>query len=119
MVRLERHPVGRLAHGYRRVSGEQVHHHALVGRVEMLDQNESHAVAGGQALHKLAARLQATGRGAYSNNREVVGAVGRAAGRQRASVRSGSRGPCLWRTGMWHLHGFQSAGFQRELRSIR
>ena len=119
MVGRQRRSVGGLAHGHRRVRGEQVDHHALVGRVEMLDQDEGHAVAGGHPVHQLAAGLQATGRGADADNREVAGAA-RPAGRGRRSpARSGSRRTGLWRTGMWHGHGFLGAGDQRELRSIR
>ena len=71
VVALDRHSIRRLPHGHRRVAGQQVHHHAFVGRIEMLDQDEGHAVAGGQRVHKLPAGIEATRRGAYSDDREV------------------------------------------------
>jgi ribosomal protein S8 len=59
MVGLDRHAIRRLAHGHQRVAGQQVHHHAFVGGIEMLDQDESHAGAGRQGLHELSAGVEA------------------------------------------------------------
>ena len=76
MVALDRHSVRCLPHGHRRVAGQQVHHHAFVGRIEMLDQDEGHAVAGRQRVHQLPAGIEAARRGADADDREIPG-VGR------------------------------------------
>src|SRR5690242_6166469 len=71
MVRLDRHSIRRLSHGHRRVACQQVHHHALVRRVEMLNQNEGHAVAGWQCRYELPAGIKSTGRCTYPDDQEV------------------------------------------------
>jgi hypothetical protein len=73
MLALNRPSFGWLPHSHRRAAGQQIHHHAFVGRVEMLDQDEGHAVACRQRLQKLRARIEATGRGANSDHREAAG----------------------------------------------
>jgi hypothetical protein len=45
---LDRHTIGRLQHGHWCVAGQQVNHHAFVGGIEVLDQDEGHAVIGWQ-----------------------------------------------------------------------
>jgi len=91
VVALDRHAIGRLPDRHRGVSGQQVHHHAFVGRIEMLDQDKGHAVAGGQRLYKLPAGIKATRRGAYSDNREVSRAAPTATRREGALARSRPR----------------------------
>ena len=88
VVALDRHSVRRLPHGHRRVAGQQVHHHAFVGRIEMLDQDEGHAVAGGQRVHELPAGIEAARRGAYSDDREVRWAARSSARRHGTPARS-------------------------------
>jgi hypothetical protein len=87
MLPLYEHSVSRLPHGHGRVAGQQVHHHALVARIEMLDQNEGHAVTYRQRVHKLAAGIEASCRSAYTNDREVLGATRESAWRRRPLVR--------------------------------
>ena len=80
VVARELHAVGGLDHGHRGVAGEQVDHHAFVGRIEMLDQDEGHADARRQRVDKLAARIEAAGGGADADHREIPGS-GRRFGR--------------------------------------
>ena len=54
------------------MAGQQIDHHARMGRVEMLDQDESHAGAGRQRGEQLAESLEAAGRGAEPDDRETV-----------------------------------------------
>ena len=103
VVALERHSIRRLPHGHRRVAGQQVDHHAFVGRIEMLDQDEGHADAGWQRVHELPASIKATRRGAYADNREVPTAATRAARRKRAPARSRPHRFGLTRTGRLSL----------------
>ena len=58
MLTFDFHAIRGFAHGHRGVVGQQVHHHAFVGWIEMLDQNERHAVAGGQRGHEFPAGLK-------------------------------------------------------------
>ena len=95
MVRRKQHSVGRLQHRHRRVPGKQIHHHAFMGGVEMLDKDQGDAVAGAEAFHKLAAGFEATSRCADPDNREIIDAAGWAARCDRAPVRSTSRILCL------------------------
>jgi hypothetical protein len=46
MVPLDWHSVRGLPHGHRGMAGQKIDHHAFVGRIEMLHQNEGHAVPG-------------------------------------------------------------------------
>jgi len=73
VVTLDRHAIRRLQHSHRGVAREQIDHHAFVRWVEVLNQDERHAVIGGQRTQEFAARLQATGRGTNSDEREVTG----------------------------------------------
>ena len=75
VIALDRHSIRRLPHGHRRVAGQQVHHHAFVGRIEMLDQDEGHAVAGRQRAHELSAGIEAARRGTDPDDRELVRAT--------------------------------------------
>ena len=78
VVALERHAVRCLPHGIDGVAGQQIHHHAFVGRIEMLDQDEGHAVARRQCVHKLPAGIEAARGGAYSDDGEFAGISRRA-----------------------------------------
>ena len=49
MFALDRHAVGRLTDFHRRMAGKQLHQHAFMGRIEVLDQNGGEAGAGGSA----------------------------------------------------------------------
>ena len=75
VVARDRHSVDRLKHGHRRVASEQVHHHAFVGRVEVLHQDEGHAGIGRQRVDELPTGLKTTCRGANSDDREIRDAV--------------------------------------------
>jgi hypothetical protein len=54
-----------------------------MGRIEMLDEDESHAATGGKGFDELSARVEATRRGADPDDEEVVWSPRRAAYRQR------------------------------------
>ena len=103
MVALDRRSVRGLPHGHRGVAGQQIHHHAFVGRIEMLHQYERHAVSGRQCAYKLSAGVEASRRGAYSDNREICGCDRRPT--RRNGARAGSRSGRFWlvRTIVWHL----------------
>ena len=70
VIGLDRHAVGCLLHRHRGMAGQQIDHHAFVCGVEMLDQDESHAVAGCQRAQESPTRLKAARRCTYPNNRE-------------------------------------------------
>jgi len=103
MIALERHPVCSLLHGHRGVTSQQIHHHAFVGGIKMLHQDEGHAGSGRQRADELPARIEAACRGAHTNNREVS-SFGRRSAR-RNSARTGSRSGRfgLTLTIFWHL----------------
>ena len=63
MVALELHPVCRLQNFHRRVTGQQIDHHALVLWIEMLDQHEGHAAVGRQRVEELLEGVEAACRG--------------------------------------------------------
>ncbi len=73
---LDRHAVGRLHDRHRRVAGQQVDHHAVVARIEVLDDDEGHAVIGRQRVEQLPARIEAAGRGADRDDRKIGAAAG-------------------------------------------
>jgi hypothetical protein len=70
IVRFDQHAVSRLPHAERRVARQQLHHHALVAWVEVLDQDERHAAPGRNRLYQLLASLKTAGGGADADNRE-------------------------------------------------
>ncbi len=49
--------------------GQQIRHHALMGRVEMLYQDESHAVMDRQSVEKAFECIKTTGRSPHSDDR--------------------------------------------------
>ncbi len=81
MLGLDRHPVRCLLNLQRRVAGEQIDHHAGMRRIEMLDQDEGHAGAGGEHGEKSAAGIEAAGRGAQPDDRVAVSRTLRGASR--------------------------------------
>jgi hypothetical protein len=83
VVGLEQRSICGLVHSHSGVAGQQVHHHALMGRIEMQDEDESHAVTGGKGFDELSAGVEATRRCAYPDDEEVVWSPRRAAHRQR------------------------------------
>ena len=73
----DRHSVGRLQDRHRRVARKKIHHHAVVARVEMLHDDEGHAVVGRQPIEKLPAGVKASGRSADRDDRIVPRFAGR------------------------------------------
>jgi len=61
MVRRHRHAVLGLHHAHGGGGGEQLRHHAVMRRVQMLDQDEGHGGCRGQSRQKAAARFQPAG----------------------------------------------------------
>ncbi len=61
-VRLDPHAIFDLDDRHGRAALEQFHHHALVGRVEVLDYDKSHPAACGHAAEEQFQRLQPSGR---------------------------------------------------------
>ncbi len=61
MLALDLHAVRRLADFHRRMAGQQLDQHAFMGRIEVLDQNEGEAGAGGQRVQKHPARVEPPG----------------------------------------------------------
>jgi hypothetical protein len=57
------------------VARQQIHHHAFVGRIEMLHQDVGRAGLGGERGHKLLARVEAARRRTNSNDRELGGRI--------------------------------------------
>ena len=77
VLAFEQHAISGLHHGHRGAVGQQLRHHALVLRIEMLHEDESHAIVGWQSAKKLCAGLQAACRGAYADDRKVICPTGR------------------------------------------
>src|ERR1700723_723591 len=50
---------------------QQIHHHAVVARVEVLHNDEGHAVDRRQRVQELPARVEAAGRGADRDDRKT------------------------------------------------
>lgn len=61
-----------LAHSHPGVVGQQVHHHALMGRIEMLDEDEGHAITVGKGFDELSACVEAARRRSDPDDQEVV-----------------------------------------------
>ena len=57
------------------MADQQVHHHAFVGRIEMLNQDERHAAGGRQCADELPTGVETARRGANSHDRKVVWAI--------------------------------------------
>lgn len=83
VLAFDRHPVLRLPHGQGRRSGEQIHHQTFVGGIEMLDEDEGHAGAGGKRSDQARARFEPARRGADADDHEIVTPARRPLGRCR------------------------------------
>jgi len=64
----DRHPVRGLQHRQGGALGQQVHEQAVLGGVEVLDQDEGHRRIGGQGVQQLPAGLKLTGRCAHGDD---------------------------------------------------
>ena len=73
VVALDRHPVCRLKDSHGRMTGQQIHHHAFVCGVEMLDQDEGHTAVGWQRVQEAPADVKTACGGANCHNREEFG----------------------------------------------
>jgi hypothetical protein len=72
VLAFERHAIGGLHDDHGRAVGQQLRHHAFMLRVEMLHEDERHAIIGRQSTEKLGARLEAACRGAYPDDWKVI-----------------------------------------------
>jgi hypothetical protein len=54
------------------MASQQIDHHAGMGRIEMLDQDESHPAIGGQRVEELAERVEAAGRRTERDDRKTT-----------------------------------------------
>ena len=86
VVAVDWHSVCRLEHGHRRMTREQVHHHAFVCGVEMLNQDKSHAAVGGQRIQEAPAGVEPPCRRTNSYNWKVIGVSRGTAGQRNPSV---------------------------------
>lgn len=87
MVAIDPHSLDRLKNGHRGMTREQVHHHAFVGGVEVLDQDEGHAAIGRQRVQKASAGVKTPCRSANSHDEEVIGIFRRTSGQPNPSAR--------------------------------
>ena len=71
VLALEPHSLLSLPDNEPRVAGEQIHHHAFMSGIEMLNEDEGHPARSRDGLHELLARLQATCRRADPDDREI------------------------------------------------
>lgn len=103
MLRLDWHSIRCLPHAHRRVAGQEIHHHALMGGIEMLNEDKGHAVAVRQGVDKPSAGIEATCRSAYADDGEAAFAFGRNIRRQRVPARqTPDRSGLAWMA-FWHL----------------
>ena len=70
------HPVGRQQDRHRSMARQQIHHHAVVARVEVLHDDEGHAVVRRKRVQKLPAGVKAAGRGADCDDRKIRASAG-------------------------------------------
>ena len=75
MFPFDRHSVNRLQDPHRRMIRKQTDHHAVVTRIQMLDDDEGHARACRQGVQQFFAGVEAAGRRADCNNRETCRGV--------------------------------------------
>ena len=71
-IALKRHAVAGLHHLHRGVAGQKLGHHALVGRIEMLDENEGKTGFCRQRCEQLSDGFQPAGRGAKTDHEKVI-----------------------------------------------
>ena len=72
---LDRHSVSREQDRHRRMARKQIDHHAIVARVEVLHDDEGHAVGRRKRVQKLPAGVEASGRGADGDDRKLRAAA--------------------------------------------
>jgi hypothetical protein len=53
------------------MASQQIGHHALVLRIEMLDQHEGHTAIARQGVEELLEGVETTGRGPHCDNRKI------------------------------------------------
>src|SRR5580698_3262123 len=80
MIGFDRHSLGCLENGHRCEAGQQLDHHAFMRWIEMLYQNEGHAVIGWQCGEKSPACIQPDRRGTNPDEWEISDARRRVAG---------------------------------------
>ena len=73
---LDFHPIGRQRDPHRGMARKQIHHHAVVAGVQVLNDDEGHAVDRRQRVQKLPASIEASGRGADCHDRKLRGLAG-------------------------------------------
>lgn len=71
VVALDRHPVDCLSHDHRCMAGQQIDHHAFVGRIKVLDKDEGHAAIGRQRGQKFPACVESARGGADPDDGEA------------------------------------------------
>jgi hypothetical protein len=54
------------------VAGQQLGHHALMRRIEMLDQDEGHAAAGGKSRKELPEGVETARRSAHADDGRAI-----------------------------------------------
>ena len=96
VVALERHTLRCLLHCHSRMAGQEVDHHALVRGIEMLNEDERHAVADGERVHQFANRDEPPRGCSDSDDREIL-AFGRL-GSFRADTPARRRSRCAQAT---------------------
>jgi len=76
VVRLHLHSVDRLADRHSSRLGQRLRQEAGVRRIEMLDEHEGHTALDRETLEELREGLEPSRRGAYPDDRELVGSIG-------------------------------------------
>ena len=110
VVVLDRHSFGCLPDRHRCGSGQQVDHHAFMRRIEMLNEDEGHAIGDRKRADELPASLETAGGRANADNREIERARWRTA--RRTCTRARRRGGCLDLT--WSIVRHSANGPSRE-----
>ena len=75
VLALDEHSICSLQDLKRCVAGEQIHHHAFMGRIEVLDQNERHSAMGRYCHQEFSTGFEAACGRANADNLEVSGFV--------------------------------------------
>src|SRR5439155_22759667 len=96
MVRLDLRPILSLVDPDPACAGNELRQGALVGRIEVLDQDEGHAGVGGQLPEEQATRLETAGRGADPDDGEARLAEARSFRGGVGGRHRGYRGSCAW-----------------------
>ena len=69
------HSVGRQQNRHRRMARKQIDHHAVVARVEVLHDDEGHAIDRWNRVQEFPACVEAAGRGADRDDRKITTAA--------------------------------------------